>query len=275
LPRTPEEIEEGRGRSLIEDLIAITTNTPQELHIEEEAHQTFEDAMDDLLAEAEAEEPQQSDSSNHASSPLDLVRPTTPAPTHQERGAIPTWATRGSQSNNNGVIVNQPSTMQRPNLPGHLFEALQRELEVLYPPSPVPWNPSAHRNHDSDVQPPSRAAGGNIQDENTRSPDAPRTLAQHMLSLHQSRLRTRSPPPPPLQRPSSIPSIYHPRRRDNLGRNPIGLDVGDRPPPIGEKEMMVKLECAICFQQKANVVCLPCGHTVMCQWYGFPLAVPL
>lgn len=48
----------------------------------------------------------------------------------------------------------------------------------------------------------------------------------------------------------------------------VGLDAKDsgRPEPKAEEEMMVKLECRICYSQTADVACLPCGHLVMCKW---------
>lgn len=49
-------------------------------------------------------------------------------------------------------------------------------------------------------------------------------------------------------------------------RHVTGLDVGSRPAPATDEEMTVKLECAICLQQRADITCLPCGHTVMCRW---------
>ncbi|OCL08368.1 hypothetical protein AOQ84DRAFT_376831 [Glonium stellatum] len=45
-----------------------------------------------------------------------------------------------------------------------------------------------------------------------------------------------------------------------------GLDSDNRPPPMTEAEMMVKLECQICYSQLADTACLPCGHMVMCRW---------
>ncbi|MCJ1473952.1 hypothetical protein MMC13_002608 [Lambiella insularis] len=46
------------------------------------------------------------------------------------------------------------------------------------------------------------------------------------------------------------------------------LDKDDgRPPPIvNEDDMMVKMECKICFSQVATVAITPCGHCVMCRW---------
>ncbi|KAI9659404.1 MAG: hypothetical protein M1821_001662 [Bathelium mastoideum] len=47
-----------------------------------------------------------------------------------------------------------------------------------------------------------------------------------------------------------------------------GLDCGDdgRPPPKTDDELMIKLECKICYQQLADIIVLPCGHLVMCEW---------
>lgn len=47
----------------------------------------------------------------------------------------------------------------------------------------------------------------------------------------------------------------------------------DRPAPLNEDEMIVKLGCRICLQQKADVCVLPCGHLVMCSWCA-NIAVP-
>lgn len=47
-----------------------------------------------------------------------------------------------------------------------------------------------------------------------------------------------------------------------------GLDAKDtgRPEPKNDEDMMVKMECRICYAQVAEVACLPCGHLVMCRW---------
>lgn len=47
-----------------------------------------------------------------------------------------------------------------------------------------------------------------------------------------------------------------------------GLDARDtgRPDPKTDEELMVQMECKICYTQTAEVACLPCGHLVMCRW---------
>ena len=47
----------------------------------------------------------------------------------------------------------------------------------------------------------------------------------------------------------------------------------ERPPPLEEEEMVVKLGCKICLQQRADTAVLPCGHLVMCN-YCAAVAVP-
>ncbi|KAF2498115.1 hypothetical protein BU16DRAFT_580635 [Lophium mytilinum] len=44
------------------------------------------------------------------------------------------------------------------------------------------------------------------------------------------------------------------------------LDNDSRPEPKTDAEKMVKLECQICYQQVADIACVPCGHLVMCEW---------
>ncbi len=55
--------------------------------------------------------------------------------------------------------------------------------------------------------------------------------------------------------------------RDNAGveeREPRGLDRDDgRPEPRSEEEMMVNMECKICFSQLATVAVLPCGECML------------
>ncbi|KAI9723546.1 MAG: hypothetical protein M1828_004142 [Chrysothrix sp. TS-e1954] len=53
------------------------------------------------------------------------------------------------------------------------------------------------------------------------------------------------------------------------------LDDGSdgRPPPKTEDELTTKLDCKICFQQRAEVATLPCGHLVMCS-YCCDIALP-
>ena len=47
-----------------------------------------------------------------------------------------------------------------------------------------------------------------------------------------------------------------------------GLDIADtgRPDPKEDDEMVLKLDCKVCYTQTADTACLPCGHLVMCQW---------
>ncbi|KAF2198055.1 hypothetical protein GQ43DRAFT_341709, partial [Delitschia confertaspora ATCC 74209] len=44
------------------------------------------------------------------------------------------------------------------------------------------------------------------------------------------------------------------------------LDTDNRPSAKSEKDMMVKLQCKVCYDQIADIAVLPCGHMVMCQW---------
>ena len=39
-----------------------------------------------------------------------------------------------------------------------------------------------------------------------------------------------------------------------------------RPVAKTNVEMTIRLSCHICYSQKADTACLPCGHMVMCQW---------
>lgn len=47
-----------------------------------------------------------------------------------------------------------------------------------------------------------------------------------------------------------------------------GLDARDsgRPEPKSDEELLVSMECKICYTQMAEIACLPCGHLVMCRW---------
>lgn len=40
----------------------------------------------------------------------------------------------------------------------------------------------------------------------------------------------------------------------------------DRPAPMADEDMTRTLACQVCYQQLADIACLPCGHMVMCQW---------
>jgi hypothetical protein len=52
------------------------------------------------------------------------------------------------------------------------------------------------------------------------------------------------------------------------GRRFLGLDDPARPSvPATEEEKIVKMECSICYDQKATIALFPCGHAVMCEWY--------
>lgn len=61
-----------------------------------------------------------------------------------------------------------------------------------------------------------------------------------------------------------LSSILH-RRRTNVPEF-IGLDGDDRPAPLEDEQMTVKLDCKICLSQIADTACLPCGHLSMCVW---------
>lgn len=47
-----------------------------------------------------------------------------------------------------------------------------------------------------------------------------------------------------------------------------GLDAkdSDRPEPKTDEELQISMDCRICYTQLADIVCLPCGHLVMCKW---------
>jgi hypothetical protein len=55
------------------------------------------------------------------------------------------------------------------------------------------------------------------------------------------------------------------RRRANIPEF-AGLDGDDRPAPLEDEQMTVKLDCKICLSQIADTACLPCGHLSMCVW---------
>jgi hypothetical protein len=76
------------------------------------------------------------------------------------------------------------------------------------------------------------------------------------------RRRRRAPNAPAVV--SSTGFVPMPTRSAQL--NPVGLDVGERPGALSDKQLMVNMRCAVCLHQKANVVCLPCGHLAMCEW---------
>jgi hypothetical protein len=40
----------------------------------------------------------------------------------------------------------------------------------------------------------------------------------------------------------------------------------NRPAPMADEDMTRMLACQVCYQQLADIACLPCGHMVMCQW---------
>lgn len=48
---------------------------------------------------------------------------------------------------------------------------------------------------------------------------------------------------------------------------PRGLDLDDgRPSPKTDEDLVVKLDCKVCYTQIADTAFLPCGHMAMCQW---------
>jgi len=56
--------------------------------------------------------------------------------------------------------------------------------------------------------------------------------------------------------------------RQMIRSQPIfaGLDGDNRPEPLTDDQMTVKLECKVCLTQKADIACMPCGHLSMCNW---------
>lgn len=91
---------------------------------------------------------------------------------------------------------------------------------------------------------------------------------------------TDSPRPPSLSTRITRPTLYRQLTLDDYGSSPPssasepeedqeqGLDARDsgRPEPKTEEDLMVSMECKICYTQTAEVACLPCGHLVMCRW---------
>ena len=62
---------------------------------------------------------------------------------------------------------------------------------------------------------------------------------------------------------------YHdPPDEDGEDSDFQGLDARDtgRPEPKADEELVVQMECKVCYSQLAEVACLPCGHLVMCRW---------
>ncbi|QSS62301.1 hypothetical protein I7I51_04478 [Histoplasma capsulatum] len=68
------------------------------------------------------------------------------------------------------------------------------------------------------------------------------------------------------------------RFRESLTRNnpepvtPVkGLDCAEdgRPEPKETEELTVNLECKVCMSQLIDTVVLPCGHAVLCRWFGY------
>lgn len=62
------------------------------------------------------------------------------------------------------------------------------------------------------------------------------------------------------------PATYSSSESDDGERQ--GLDVEDdgRPEPKEDEDLVIKMDCRVCYTQVADVACLPCGHLVMCQW---------
>ena len=71
-------------------------------------------------------------------------------------------------------------------------------------------------------------------------------------------LRPRTTPRGPYDGPRTI-RIPPPRPGPSLDRP-------ERPEPVPDEDMMMKMECKICFSQIATIALLPCGHCAMCEW---------
>jgi hypothetical protein len=274
LPRTITEMEESRHRSVFEQQIEQLMSTERIVLINEAAtHQNIEDAMDQLLLEVENEEVGQS---------LD-AEPTTVEPAtvvieveqeveeefrHQE---IP--ATQSPREELSSALLDYQALIRE-----QLRQANQEgSAQVTVTPLSTEAQPPANARPLPEETPPRR----NNTVSFGRAVRAHRRMAHHGASYsprHMDRgsdLDTTTHPRFPFQQFQQGP-IFLPRnfgeddplhiRRIGGVRNPIGLDVCERPKPLKEEEMTVRLECAICYHQKANIACLPCGHVVMCQW---------
>lgn len=77
-----------------------------------------------------------------------------------------------------------------------------------------------------------------------------------------------------LNRRRAILNMIAARDAPDAGPRYAGLDGDDRPAPLDDEQLMVKLECKVCLTQKASVACLPCGHLVMCNWCAEQLIPP-
>lgn len=64
---------------------------------------------------------------------------------------------------------------------------------------------------------------------------------------------------------STGPPTFSPIAAAVASYNPVGLDVDDRPKPLSDEQLTVKMACAICYTQRADIVFLPCGHVCTCQ----------
>jgi len=72
---------------------------------------------------------------------------------------------------------------------------------------------------------------------------------------------------PPFMRQAEMAAVLR-QRMQHVDEGPEfpGLDGDDRPEPLDDGQLAVKLECKICLSQLADTACLPCGHLSMCSW---------
>lgn len=189
------------------------------------------------------------------------------------------------------LLRNQDWTQQppfmgsEPNIPPNTLNAI-RELDeeeriarLQYVASLVEQsqgsNTNASGSNASDPQRP-EPERINILDrllQNTAEPQRSAIVARMMENGTAQALQSvPNVPPSPLnlwrRLQEAQPPIAYESDSDSEPEENKGLDVeGDgRPEAKEDEELVLKMDCKICYTQVADTACLPCGHLVMCQW---------
>jgi hypothetical protein len=244
LPRTEEEIRLGYFTSQLETSLH-DTEIANPATTEQPPHESIEDILDSLMAQNGAGE---------------MVLPHRPLRRGQENTPPPDRISAGTAAQHTQDVdtiywsnnTSWSSIHPEPQHPHHHHSSMS--------PARVPTHSRVPRPH---------TGYGNASTANESSHEAQRTLARNLAQqvgeeqFRQSERAGQIQQQRPLQEYdlNVVPWTLTPGR----GRA-VGLDASSRPGPATEEEMTVKLECAICYEHRSDIVCLPCGHTVMCQW---------
>lgn len=226
-------------------------------------HQSIENALDSLLAEVEAEDEQVGESVSTAqgaqqseSAPEEGGEPNTQAPSSSNtaRQAIERF-TR---------IFGTRDDIQRDDYQSPLsaLYATRRDTQTepsTNEPEEASTNPVVHMG-----QPVLRARDTTDPFELRVQTTAYPYAQTRATAAPQIQSRAQPLPQREINGRTQNNNISNSANRGNT--TPTANPLATRPPPLQDEQLIVKLNCKVCYEQLAEIACLPCGHMVMCRW---------